>query len=242
MNTEATLPETIENHKVVSQQEWIEAGKALLAKEKELTRRRDEVSRMRRDLPRVRVDKDYVFEGPDGQETLSDLFAGRSQLIVYHFMGASGPDDFCFGCSFVTDHIDAANLHLSHHDVTLLAVSRTPLPLIEAYKSRMGWNLKWVSSLDSDFNYDFGASFKRKDLDAGPVLYNFTQQKLRGEEQPGLSVFYKNDAGEIFHTYSSYERGLDLLIGTYNWLDLTPKGRNEQSPMDWLSRHDEYGK
>jgi len=240
MAAEMNTTDSLDNHKVVTQEEWIEAGKALLAKEKELTRHRDEVSRLRRELPWVKVETAYVFEGPDGKTTLSDLFEGRSQLIVYHFMGSRGPDDFCPGCSFVSDHTDAANLHLAHHDVTLIAVSRTPLKLIESYKKRMGWNFKWVSSVGSDFTYDFGVSYKRAELDAGKVLHNFTMQKLSSEEQPGLSVFYKDKSGDIFHTYSSYERGLDLLIGAYNWLDLTPKGRNESSGMDWVNRHDEY--
>jgi len=228
------------NHKVVSQDEWIKASAELLVKEKALSRERDELAKLRRQMPWVKVDKEYVFDAPDGKKTLSELFDGRSQLAVYHFMGATGPDDFCFGCSFVSDHTDAANLHLPHHDVTLLAISRTPLPLIEAYKKRMDWKFKWLSAEHNDFTYDFGVSYRRKDLDAGPVLHNFKMQKLSGEEQPGLSVFYKDPKGDIYHTYSSYERGLDDLLGTYHWLDLTPKGRNEDSPMDWLERHDEY--
>ena len=228
------------DHKVVSQQEWLDASAELLKKEKELTRRRDEVSRLRRELPWVRVDKSYVFDGPNGKETLADLFDGRSQLITYHFMFGPGWDEGCSGCSFVSDHIDAANLHLAHHDVTLLAVSRAPLAEFLPFKQRMGWGFKWVSSAESDFNYDFGVSFKRDDLDRDKVLYNFTVQKLNSEEQPGLSVFYKNPSGEIFHTYSSYERGLDLLVGAYNYLDLTPKGRNETGPMSWMRHHDKY--
>jgi predicted dithiol-disulfide oxidoreductase (DUF899 family) len=237
MTTTAT---NVIDHEVVSQKEWLAASAELLAREKELTKHRDEVSKLRRDLPWVRVEKDYVFEGPNGKETLSDLFGGNSQLITYHFMYAPGDEEGCPGCTFVSDHTDAANLHLPHHDVTLLAVSRAPLGEFLPYKKRMGWNFKWVSSAGSDFNYDFQASFKRDDLDSGPVLYNFAMQKLKGEEQPGLSVFYKDPEGNIYHTYSSYERGLDLLIGTYNYLDLTPKGRNESSPMDWLERHDKY--
>lgn len=227
------------DHKIVTQKEWIEASAALLAKEKELTRRRDEVSLLRRELPWVRVEKSYVFDGPDGKETLSNLFAGRSQLITYHFMFAPG-NEGCPGCSFVSDHIDAANLHLAHHDVTLLAVSRAPLAELLPFKKRMGWGFKWVSSAGSEFNYDFGVSYTRDELDRDKVLHNFTIQKLKGEEQPGLSVFYKDQAGNIFHTYSSYERGLDILLGTYNYLDLTPRGRNESSPMDWMNFHDKY--
>jgi predicted dithiol-disulfide oxidoreductase (DUF899 family) len=230
----------LDDHKIVSQQEWLEASRALLVQEKAFTKERDELSRLRRALPWVRVEKTYEFDGPHGKETLADLFDGRSQLIVYHFMFGPGWEEGCDGCSFVSDHIDAANLHLPHHDVTLLAASRAPLQEIENYKKRMGWQFKWVSSGGSDFNYDFGASFKREDLDAGDVLYNFTRQRLRGDEQPGLSVFYKNEAGAVFHTYSSYERGLDMLLGAYNYLDLTPKGRNESGPMDWVRRHDRY--
>jgi len=228
------------DHKVVSQKEWLEASAELLAKEKELTKHRDEVSKLRRDLPWVRVEKDYVFEGPNGKESLSNLFGGRSQLITYHFMYEPGDQEGCPGCSFVCDHIDAANMHLPHNDVTLLAVSRAPLAEFLPYKKRMGWNFKWVSSAGTDFNYDFGVSYKREDLNRGKVLHNFTSQKLNSEEQPGLSVFYKDPEGNIFHTYSSYERGLDILIGAYNYLDLTPKGRNESSPMDWMQRHDTY--
>ncbi len=238
MNTTSTA---LENHKIVAQKEWIDASAKLLAQEKELTHHRDEVSRMRRELPWVRVEKSYEFDGPDGKETLADLFGGRSQLITYHFMFAPGWGEGCSGCSFVCDHADAANLHLAHHDVTLLAVSRAPLAEFLPFKKRMGWDFKWVSSAGTDFNYDFGVSYKREDLDRDKVLHNFTVQKLNGEEQPGLSVFYKDDKGNIFHTYSSYERGLDLLVGTYNYLDLTPKGRNETSGMgDWMRLHDKY--
>jgi len=227
------------DHKVVTQQEWIEASAELLIEEKELTRHRDEVSRLRRELPWVRGEKNYVFDGPNGKETLADLFAGRSQLITYHFMFAPG-DEGCPGCSFVSDHIDGANLHLAHHDVTLLAVSRAPLAEFLPFKKRMDWDFKWVSSAGTDFNYDFWVSYTRAELDRDKVLHNFTIQKLNGEEQPGLSAFYKDPAGSIFHTYSSYERGLDLLVGAYNYLDLTPKGRNEASGMDWLNFHDKY--
>jgi len=238
MTTTAT---NVIEHEIVSQKDWLEASAELLAKEKELTKQRDEVGKLRRNLPWVRVEKDYVFEGPNGKETLSDLFGGRSQLITYHFMYEPGDLEGCPGCSFVCDHTDAANLHLPHNDVTLLAVSRAPLGEFLPYKKRMGWNFKWVSSAGTDFNYDFGVSYKREDLDRGKVLHNFTIQKLNGEEQPGLSVFYKDPEGNIFHTYSSYERGLDILIGAYNWLDLTPLGRNEpEGGMSWMKLHDQY--
>jgi predicted dithiol-disulfide oxidoreductase (DUF899 family) len=230
----------LDNHTVVSQDEWVEASRVLLAEEKKLTRQRDVVGKLRRQLPWVRVDKKYVFDGAGGRETLADLFDGRSQLITYHFMSDPDWNEPCPGCSIISDHIDSANLHLPHHDITLVVVSRAPYSDFRGYRERMGWKFKWVSSNACDFNYDFGVSYKRADLDSGPVLHNFAMQKLSGEEQPGLSVFYKDAAGTIYHTYSTYERGLDLLIGVYNYIDLTPKGRNESSPMDWVNRHDEY--
>ena len=230
----------LDNHKIVSQEEWLEASAKLVALEKEWTRRRDDLSKLRRELPWVRVEKEYVFNSPAGRETLADLFDGRSQLIVYHFMYGPESDNGCPGCSFISDHIDCANLHLPHNDTTLVAVSRAPYDTFKAYKERMGWEFKWVSSNGSDFNYDYGVSFKRDDLDKGDVLYNFKMQKLRSEDQPGVSAFYKNPSGEIFHTYSSYDRGLDILLGTNSYLDLVAKGRNEGSTMDWVQRHDEY--
>lgn len=228
------------DHPVTSFDEWIKAGAQLLAKEKELTRFRDEVSRLRRELPWVRVDKNYVFEGPEGKQSLSDLFDGKSQLIIYHYMFEPGAKEGCPGCSFVCDHVDAARQHFEHHDVAFAAISRAPLGEFRPFKKRMGWNFRWLSSAGSEFNYDFGVSYRRAELDAGPVLHNFTMQKLNGEEQPGLTVFTKGDDGAIYRTYSTYERGLDMLVGAYNFLDLTPKGRNESGPMDWISFHDSY--
>jgi predicted dithiol-disulfide oxidoreductase (DUF899 family) len=226
---------------VVSREEWIKARKAHLRREKELTRLRDQVSAERRALPWVKVDKNYLFDTPDGKQTLAQLFDGRSQLIVYHFMWRHDLDTGCDGCSFLSDHIDGANWHLPHNDVTLLAVSRAPLAKLEAYKRRMGWKFKWVSSLGSDFNYDYHVSFTKDDLAKGKVYYNYDMTEGWGmEELPGISVFYKDANGDIFHTYSSYARGGDLLIGAHNWLDLTPKGRNETTIMDWMRRHDEY--
>jgi predicted dithiol-disulfide oxidoreductase (DUF899 family)/predicted SnoaL-like aldol condensation-catalyzing enzyme len=236
-----TIQTPVRSHKVVSREEWLKARKALLAKEKELTRQRDELSRQRRELPWVKVEKNYIFDGPKGQETLADLFDRRSQLIIYHFMFGPGWEEGCSGCSFLADHIDGARVHLEHHDVSLVVASRAPLPQLEAFKKRMGWRFKWVSSNGSDFNYDFGVSYKREDLDQGNVFHNFQMQKLSSEEQPGLSVFYRAEAGDIFHTYSTYERGLDLCVGAYNYLDLMPKGRNESSPQDWVRLHDRYG-
>lgn len=227
--------------RVVSQEEWLAASRDLLAREKEFTRQRDALSAARRALPMVKVEKEYTFDGPNGTVRLGDLFAGRGQLIVYHFMFAPSWEAGCDGCSFVCDHVDAARQHFEHHDISFTAISRAPLARLEAYKKRMGWTFPWVSSGDGDFNYDYQASFRREDLDRGPVLYNFTQQKLRGEDQPGLSVFLRGENGEIYHTYSSYERGLDLLIGAYNFIDLTPIGRNETGGMEnWMKRHDEY--
>jgi len=228
---------------IVTQEEWLAASQEFLAREKEFTRQRDALSEARRHLPRVKVEKEYTFDGPNGAVSLQDLFEGRSQLLVYHFMFAPSWDEGCDGCSFVCDHVDAARQHFEHHDVSFAAVSRAPLAKLDAYKKRMGWKFPWVSSGEGDFNYDFQASFRREDLDRGPVLYNFTLQTLKGEDQPGLSVFQRDENGEIYHTYSSYERGLDLLIGAYNFIDLTPVGRNESDGMEnWMKRHDTYDK
>jgi predicted dithiol-disulfide oxidoreductase (DUF899 family) len=226
-------------HPVVSREEWIAARKAHLRREKELTRLRDQVSAERRALPWVKVDKTYVFDTPDGKRTLAQLFDGRNQLIVYHFMWRHDLDTGCDGCSFLCDHIDGANWHLPHNDVTLVVVSRAPLAKLDAYKRRMGWKFRWVSSLGSDFNFDYHVSFTKDELAKGKVYYNYAMTE-GWEELPGTSVFYKDANGDIFHTYSSYARGGDLLIGAHNWLDLTPKGRNETTTMDWMRRHDEY--
>ncbi len=228
-------------HNVVSREEWLEARKAHLVKEKELTRQRDRLSAERRELPWVRVDKRYVFDGPDGEQALADLFDGRSQLIVHHFMFGPGWKEGCDGCSFLADHIDGANLHLPHHDVTLLAVSRAPRAEFEPFKERMGWRFRWVSSHGSDFNFDYGVSFTKESMANGRTSYNYRERPSRNEgEEPGLSVFYKDAAGNVFHTYSSYTRGLDILLGTHNYLDLTPRGRNETGTMDWVRHHDRY--
>jgi len=238
-----TIETAITGHKVVSSEEWLDARKELLKKEKESIRLRDQLSAERRKLPWVKIEKQYVFDGPDGKETLADLFDGRSQLIVYHFMFGPEWKEGCPSCSFVSDHIDGANLHLPHHDVMLLAISRTPLAKIEAFKKRMGWRFKWVSSYGSDFNHDYHVSFTKDELAKGKVYYNYGM--VEGyDELPGTSVFYKDSTGDIFHTYSSYARGLDMLVGTYNYLDLTPKGRNETGPnhnmTDWIRHHDKY--
>jgi predicted dithiol-disulfide oxidoreductase (DUF899 family) len=234
--------ELIMKHKVVSRDEWIAARKAHLVNEKALTKARDELSAERRALPWVKVEKNYVFDTPSGKRTLGELFGGRSQLIVYHFM--LGPDwgEGCPSCSYLADHFDGAAVHLAHRDVTLTAVSRAPLPEIEAYKKRMGWRFPWVSSYGSDFNFDFHVSFKPEEAD-GEVHYNYEMGEFQSDEMPGVSVFIKDASGDIFHTYSAYARGLDILVGAYNFLDLVPKGRDEAElpwTMAWVRRHDEY--
>ena len=222
----------MEPRKVVSQDEWLAARKQHLKKEKEFTRLRDELSAERRELPWVKVEKNYVFETPKGQETLGDFFAGRSQLIVYHFMFGPNWEEGCKSCSFLSDHSDGGNVHLAHRDVTFVVVSRAPLPKLEAFKKRMGWRFKWVSSYANDFNFDYHVSFTKDEMAKGNVYYNYEMNKFSTEEAPGVSVFYKNDSGDIFHTYSAYARGLDLLVGTYNYLDLVPKGRDE-AELPW---------
>jgi predicted dithiol-disulfide oxidoreductase (DUF899 family) len=239
-----TINTQTSNHKVVSREKWVEARKAHLAKEKELTRQRDELSRQRRDLPWVKVEETYVFDSPKGKETLADLFDGRSQLIVYHFMFGPGWEEGCPSCSFLMDHVDGATVHLNARDVTLVAVSRAPLHQIEAFKKRMGWRFKWVSSYGNDFNFDYHVSFTASEMAKGKVYYNYAMQEFGAEEAPGISVFYKDEAGDIFHTYSTYARGGDILLGTYNYLDLAPKGRDEDGlafTMAWVRHHDRYG-
>lgn len=229
--------------KVVSKEEWLTARREHLAREKEFTRLRDQLSQERQELPWVKVDKEYVFEGPNGKETLSDLFAGKSQLIVYHFMYGPDWDEGCPSCSFWADNYNGIVVHLNHRDINLVAVSRAKLDKLEAYKKRMGWSFKWVSSYDSDFNWDYHASFTPEEMDKGEMFVNFGKGTFPSDEAPGISVFYKNEAGEIFHTYSCYLRGLDMLNGAYHLMDLVPKGRDEDElpyTMAWLRRRDEY--
>ncbi len=232
----------MQQNRIVSQDEWLAARRQHLIKEKEFTRLRDQLSAERRALPWVKVEKNYIFDGPNGKETLADLFDGRSQLIVKHFMYGPGWEEGCVGCSFEVDHVEGALTHLEHHDVTYVAVSRAPLSEIEAFKKRMGWRLKWVSSYESDFNYDYHVSFTKGAK--GEVYYNYETQKFQSEEMSGRSVFYKDENGGIFHTYSSYARGGDMFLGTYVLLDITPKGRNETGPnhnlSDWARHHDRY--
>lgn len=234
------MTDNIKTPKVVSQDEWLAARKQHLQKEKEFTHLRDQLSAERRALPWVKVNKQYAFENEGGKQTLADLFAGRSQLIIYHFMYAPGWDAGCDGCSFLADHIDSVNLHIAHHDVSLVAVSRAPWQEFQAFKKRMGWQFKWFSSYGNDFNCDYHVSPSEKEIAEGKIYYNYEYHQGEGGESPGISVFYKNDKGEIFHTYSAYARGGDILINTYNYLDLTPKGRNEKDIMDWMRLHDEY--
>jgi predicted dithiol-disulfide oxidoreductase (DUF899 family) len=234
----------MEPHKVVSHDEWIAARKAHLAEEKAFTRARDALARKRRDLPWEKVDKNYVFDTTAGKQSLADLFGGKSQLIIYHFMLGPGWEAGCPSCSYLADHFDGAAVHLAQRDVSFVVVSRAPLSEIEAFKRRMGWRFKWVSSFGSDFNPDYQVSFTAQEKAGGKVFYNYEFiESFPSEERPGASVFYKNAAGEIFHTYSTYGRGLDILIGTYHFLDLAPKGRDEDAlawSMAWVRHHDRY--
>lgn len=229
-------------HQIVSEKDWLTARKALLAKERAMTHALDALRAERRELPWVKIEKSYVFEGPKGKCTLSDLFLGRSQLAVYHFMLTPGSDHICPGCSFTVDHVDAARQHFEQADLAFTAVSRVPLQRIEAVKDRMGWTFSWVSSLGSDFNFDFGVSFTPEDLAAGRALYNYGTIIHNSPDMFGTSIFVKDDTGAIFHSYSTYHRGTELLMGALNWLDLAPKGRNETGgTMSWVRLHDEYG-
>ena len=233
----------MQNHKVVSREEWLAVRREHLLKEKEFTRLRDQLSQDRRELPWVKVGKEYLFDGPNGKETLSDLFNGHSQLIVYHFMYGPEWEEGCPSCSFWADNFDGIDIHLNHRDINLVAVSRAQLDTLDAYKKRMGWSFKWVSSIGSDFNHDYHVSFTADEMEKGETFYNFINSKVPSEEMPGISVFCKNQQGDVFHTYSCYARGLDLLNGAYNFMDLVPKGRDEDDlpyTMAWLRRHDQY--
>ncbi len=227
--------------RIVSRDEWLSARKALLAKERALTHELDALRAERRQLPWVKVEKPYVFEGPDGEHSLADLFRGRSQLAVYHFMLAPDSEHVCNGCSFIADHIDAARRHFEHADLAFAAVSRAPIERIEQVKARLGWGFTWVSSHGTDFNYDFGVSFRREDLAAGRAIYNYGTVIRNSEDMHGTSIFAIDDHGDVFHTYSTYHRGDELLIGAFMWLDLVPKGRSEdEGVMSWVRLHDEY--
>lgn len=243
MSTAVAEPSTV-NHPVVSKDRWIAERKKLLAREKELTRLHDEVARERRALPWVRVEKSYVFDTPQGKRSLAELFEGRRQLLVQHFMFGPGWEQGCPSCSYVADHTDGMTVHLAQRDVTFLAVSRAPLAEIERFRKRMGWQFKWVSSHGGEFNYDFHVSFTPEAMAKGEIYYNYAFQKpFPSEEMPGISAFYKDDAGEIFHTYSTYGRGVEAMMGTYQLLDLAPKGRDERDlpyTMAWVRHHDRY--
>jgi predicted dithiol-disulfide oxidoreductase (DUF899 family) len=233
-------------HKTVSREDWLVARKALLAREKEFTRERDELSRQRRELPWVKVDKNYVFDGPNGKQSLAELFGDKSQLIVYHFMFAPEWEAGCKSCSFWADNFNGIDVHLAQRDVSFVAISRAPYAKLGAYRKRMGWNFKWVSSFANDFNFDYGVSFTPDQVAGGVGEYNYMNGKLWGPDAVGISVFCKNAKGEIFQTYSCYSRGVDMMNGAYHYLDLTPKGRDEgaqgQNPQAWVKRHDEYGR
>lgn len=241
--TTLTTTAGIQGHEVVSSREWLARRKELLRKEKEFTKLRDDLSRQRRELPWEKVEKDYVFDGPAGKVTLAEMFGGRSQLIVYHFMFGPEWTEGCPSCSFASDHFDGSLVHLANRDVTLAVISRAPLAQIETFKKRMAWRFQWVSSFGSDFNWDYHVSFTKEEMANRKVNYNYDMVEFPSDEGPGFSVFYKNEAGEIFHTYSAFARGGDTLIGTYNFLDLAPKGRDEDGlafTMAWVRHHDRY--
>ena len=234
----------MQDHKVVSREKWLHARKEYLEKEKEFTRLRDSLSRQRRELPWVKVDKEYLFDGPDGEESLADLFDGRSQLIIYHFMYGKDWEEGCPSCSFWADNFNGIDIHLHHRDISLVAVSTAPLDILNAYKERMGWTFKWVSSGGNYFNHDYHVTFTPAEMRRGDVYYNYRIGKFPSEEAPGISVFCKNGNGELFHTYSCYARGLDMLNGAYHFMDLVPRGRDEDDlpyTMAWLRRRDQYG-
>ncbi|MGO8670139.1 MAG: DUF899 domain-containing protein [Capsulimonadaceae bacterium] len=231
------------DHKVASRDEWIRARRELLAKEKEFTRLRDQLGRERRELPWMKVEKEYVFDGPGGKVTLADLFKNRSQLFVYHFMFAPDWDEGCAHCSFWADHFDGPGIHLNHRDVTFVAVSRAPISKIEAFKKRMGWKFHWVSSGETDFNYDFFVSFTPEEVANGTAFYNFETHDVGTSDREGASAFFKDDSGSIFHTYTTQMRGIDLMNGTYNILDMVAKGRDEDGlefVQEWVRYHDRY--
>jgi predicted dithiol-disulfide oxidoreductase (DUF899 family) len=229
-------------HKVVSRKDWMAARKALLVREKKFTRLLDQLNAQRRALPWVMVEKEYVFDGANGRETLAELFEGGSQLIVYHFMFGPGWKEGCPHCSFWADHYDGTLIHLKQRDTTLVAISHAPWKEIEAFQKRMGWKFKWVSSFQNDFNYDYHVSFTPEEIKSGTLFYNYRKTKMDMTDREGVSAFYKDETGDVFHTYSSYARGIDMLNSTYHFLDLTAKGRDENPshPQDWVRYHDKY--
>ena len=234
---------TATHHPVASDAQWTEQRRKLLAREKELTRLHDEIARERRALPWRRIAKDYVFDTQEGPRTLADLFGGRSQLLVQHFMFGPGWEQGCPSCSFMADHTDGMTIHLEHRDIAFVAVSRAPLADLLRFRERMGWRFPWVSSQGSEFNFDFGVSFTPEELASGEVNYNYRKGYFPAEEAPGISVFCKDDAGDVFHTYSTFGRGVEAMMGTYTLMDLAPQGRNERDvfyKMEWVRHHDRY--
>jgi predicted dithiol-disulfide oxidoreductase (DUF899 family) len=229
-------------HNVVSRDEWLSARKELLHEEKELTHRREELAAKRRQLPWVEIEKDYQFDSTSGTASLGDLFDGRHQLLVYHFMFAPEWSQGCKSCSLLADHYDPAIIHLNHRDTSMVTVSRAPLAKLQAFRQRMGWKFNWVSTIGDDFNRDFGVLFREQELNAGLTVYNYNREPYPISDLPGLSVFYRDDSGRIFHTYSTYARGLDIFINAYNFLDVVPKGRDEENIeiMSWVRHHDRY--
>lgn len=238
------LDQIVADHRIVTQEEWVEARKKLLLMEKEFTQLREELSETRRGMPWVKVTKDYVFATPRGPRSLAELFEGRSQLMIYHFMYAPEAEAGCHGCSFWADSFDHIIPHLAARDVTMLAISRAPLEKLQAFARRFGWSFPWVSSGDSDFNYDFQVSFRPEDIEAGKAVHNYGPYRMKLADKPGISVFYKDTAGTVYHTYSCYERGIDMMNVAYQYLDLAPKGRDEEGlsfSMAWLRFRDQYG-
>jgi predicted dithiol-disulfide oxidoreductase (DUF899 family) len=245
MNTASaeTSTTTLNHHRVVTGERWLAERKALLAREKELMRLHDQIARERRALPWERVEKDYDFDTPQGRRTLAELFEGRRQLIVQHFMLGPGWEQGCPSCSYMADHTDGMNVHLAHRDITMVAISHAPLAEIERFHRRMGWQFKWASAFGSDFNHDYAVSFRPEEIANGEVRYNYGLTPFSGEEAPGISVFYKDDTGAVFHTYSTYGRGVEVMMGAYQMMDLTPKGRDEEDvayKMNWVRHHDRY--
>jgi predicted dithiol-disulfide oxidoreductase (DUF899 family) len=232
----------VKEHKVVSEKEWIKARKQLLVKEKKFSKLRDELNKQRRALPWVKIEKEYVFDGPNGKETLASLFDGKSQLLVYHFMFGPGWGAGCPHCSFWADHYDSVKWHLGQRDTTFVIISRAPLKEITPFKKRMGWQFKWISSNGCDFNFDFNVSFTPEQIKSGSAIYNYLPLEMDIDEREGASAFYKDSKGHLYHTYSTYERGIDLMNTTYNFLDLTAKGRDEnpEASQNWVRYHDQY--
>jgi predicted dithiol-disulfide oxidoreductase (DUF899 family) len=232
----------IANRKVVTQNQWLAARKKLLVKEKKFSKLRDELNLQRRELPWVKIEKEYIFDGPGGRETLEELFDGKSQLIIYHFMFGPGWGEGCPHCSFWADHYDSVHFHLGRRDTAFAVVSRAPWKEIAPFKKRMGWQFNWVSSFGTDFNFDFNVSFTPEQIKSGVLPYNYGRIKMKIDELQGVSAFYRDRHGDIYHTYSSYARGIDLMNTTYNFLDLTTKGRDENpdAPQDWVRYHDKY--